>query len=87
MPPPLCINQLKNRDSQLNTLILSYLSFAQNIIHTNIINYKLSFENNSLKPRSIYAHSKKMRHIAISGYGNPDVMFITESPIPTPQKE
>ncbi|MBY7649431.1 MAG: NAD(P)H-quinone oxidoreductase [Candidatus Liberibacter europaeus] len=31
--------------------------------------------------------SEKMRHVALSGYGNPDVMYITESFIPKPKKE
>ncbi|AKK19860.1 NAD(P)H-quinone oxidoreductase [Candidatus Liberibacter africanus] len=30
---------------------------------------------------------KKMRHVAMSGHGNSDVMFLTESPIPKPQGE
>ncbi|WP_342226715.1 NAD(P)H-quinone oxidoreductase [Candidatus Liberibacter asiaticus] len=30
---------------------------------------------------------KKMRHVAMSGYGKSNVMFLAESPIPQPQKE
>ncbi|MEG8099372.1 NAD(P)H-quinone oxidoreductase [Candidatus Liberibacter brunswickensis] len=30
---------------------------------------------------------KKMHHVAISEYGNSDVMFLTESPIPKPKRE